>query len=62
MKTLQPTTQYRKDLKRYKNYPKKLAALQSILEMLKCDIPIPPEYSPHTSRKLQGMHGVPRRK
>lgn len=47
MKTLQPTTQYCKDLKRYKNYPKKLAALQSILEMLKCDIPIPPEYSPH---------------
>ncbi len=47
MKTLQPTTQFRKDLKRYKKNQKKLAALKDILEMLKCEIPIPPEFSPH---------------
>ena len=34
MKTLQPTTQFRKDLKRYKKNQKKLAALKDILEML----------------------------
>lgn len=47
MKSLQPTTQYRKDLKRYRNQPKKLAALADILEKLKYDIPIPSEYRPH---------------
>lgn len=47
MKALQPTTQYRKDLKRYKNQPKKLAELTVVLKMLKNDQPIPPEYLPH---------------
>lgn len=31
MKLLQPTTQYRKDLKRYKNQPSKLQALAEVL-------------------------------
>ena len=47
MKKLQPTTQYRKDLKKYKNNPKKLAALKEILMMLINDLPIPAEYLPH---------------
>ena len=34
MKKLQPTTQFRKDLKKYKNQPKKLKALKEVLEML----------------------------
>lgn len=46
MKKLQPTTQYRKDLKKYKNNPKKLAALKEVLMMLIDDCPIPPEYLP----------------
>lgn len=41
MKDLQPTTQYRKDLKRYKNQPKKLDALKVVLEMLRNEQPIP---------------------
>lgn len=47
MKDLQPTTQYRKDLKRYKNQPKKLDALKVVLEMLRNEQPIPAEYKPH---------------
>lgn len=47
MKALQPTTQYRKDLKRYRNKPKQLAALNNILQMLKDEMPIPPKYKPH---------------
>lgn len=47
MKDLQPTTQYRKDLKRYKNQPKKLDALKEVLRMLQNELPIPVEYKPH---------------
>ena len=47
MKTLQPTTQFRKDLKRYKNKPEKLATLKGILTKLQNDQPIPSEYLPH---------------
>ena len=34
MKKLQPTTQYKKDLKRYRNNPQKLADLKEVLIML----------------------------
>ena len=47
MKGLQPTTQYRKDLKRYRSQPKKLDALKEVLEMLQNEQPIPAEYKPH---------------
>ena len=47
MKRLQPTTQYRKDLKRYRNQPKKLAALLEVTRMLENEQPIPVEYKPH---------------
>ena len=47
MKGLQPTTQYRKDLKRYRNKPKVLSALSKILLILKNEQPIPLQYKPH---------------
>ena len=47
MKKLQPTTQYKKDLKRFKNYPAKLDALKEILLKLQNNQPIPAEYLPH---------------
>ena len=47
MKKLQPTTQYKKDLKKYKNETKKLNALKAVLEMLRDELPIPAEYRPH---------------
>ena len=53
MKILQPTTQYRKDLKRYRHKPKMLTALVEILTMLKEGLPIPAEYYPHM---LQGNY------
>lgn len=53
MKSLKTSTQYRKDLKRYKNKPQKLMALKYILELLMNEEPIPAEYSPHM---LQGNY------
>jgi len=47
MKNLQPTTQYRKDLKRYRHRPKMLDALNAILKFLQHEQPIPAEYQPH---------------
>lgn len=48
MKILHPTTQYKKDYKRFRNDPKKLDKLMLILNMLREEIPIPAEYYPHT--------------
>ena len=53
MKRLQPTTQYRKDLKRIKNNPKKLTALKEVLKKLEKELPIPSEYQPH---ELHGQY------
>ena len=47
MKVLQPTTQFRKDLKRYRNQPKKLEALKEILNKWMNEEPIPDKYYPH---------------
>ncbi len=47
MKLLKPSTQYKKDLKRIQNNPKKAEALLEVLNMLKNEIPIPDEYKPH---------------
>ncbi len=41
MKRLKPTTQYRKDYKRFRNNPKKLAKLFNILSLLQNEKPIP---------------------
>ena len=53
MKSLKTSTQYRKDLKRYRNKPQKLAALKQVLELLINEQPIPQEYYPHM---LQGEY------
>lgn len=47
MKKLRPSPQYKKDLKRIRNNPKKAQALLEILVMLENDIPIPDKYKPH---------------
>lgn len=53
MKKLQPTTQFRRDLKRYKNKPRQLATLGEILSLLKNEQPIPAQHKPH---ELQGRY------
>ena len=45
MKKLQPTTQYKKDYKKYRKNPKKVEALKEVLKMLMNEQPIPAEYS-----------------
>ena len=47
MKKLRPSTQYKKDLKRIRNNPKKAAELLKILQLLQNEIPIPDSYRPH---------------
>ena len=47
MKKLQPTTQYKKDYKKYRNNPKKVEALKEVLIMLMNEQPIPEAYRPH---------------
>ena len=47
MKKLFPSGQYKKDYKRYRNQPKKKAALQTVLELLANEMPLPPQYQPH---------------
>ena len=47
MKRLQPTTKFKKDLKRYKNNSVKLSALEEVLMLLKYEQPIPKNYFPH---------------
>lgn len=53
MKELKPSTQYKKDYKKFRNNPKKLEKLFDILELLKNEQPIPDENSPH---KLKGEY------
>ena len=47
MKRLKQTSQYKKDYKRFKNNPKKLAKLFSILRLLQEEKPIPSKNMPH---------------
>lgn len=51
MKRIFPSTQYKKDYKKYRHNPIKKAALRKLLNILIEDNPIPQEYKPH---KLQG--------
>lgn len=53
MKELRYTGQFKKDLKRYLNKPKKLKALQEVLDMLRREISLPEKYRLHT---LQGEY------
>ncbi len=47
MKKLKPSSQYKKDLKRIRNNPKKAAALLTVLQLLEQELEIPQEYKPH---------------
>ena len=47
MKTLKITTQFKKDLKRYKNRPMVIKKLEFILGLLQNELPIPEENKPH---------------
>lgn len=47
MKTLKQTSQFKKDLKRIQNNPKKLESLETVLNLLRKDSILPPEYRPH---------------
>ena len=47
MKTLKPSTQYKKDLKRIRNNPKKAAELLKVLQLLEQELEIPETYKPH---------------
>ncbi|MDE7410514.1 MAG: type II toxin-antitoxin system YafQ family toxin [Paramuribaculum sp.] len=47
MKLLKPSTQYKKDLKRIRNNPKKADALLKLLRLLEQELEIPKEYKPH---------------
>lgn len=47
MKRIFPTGRYKKDYKRYRNQPKKLAELAKVINMLANDQPLPSEYKPH---------------
>lgn len=51
MKQLRYTGRYKKDLKRFLNQPKKLQALNDVLDMLRREIPLPEKYRLH---ELQG--------
>lgn len=47
MKELRYTSQFKKDLKRFLNQPKKLEALNKVLGMLQHEIPLPKKYLQH---------------
>ena len=47
MKELKITSQFKKDLKKYQNKPKKIEKLKIVLSFLQQDITIPQEYKPH---------------
>lgn len=47
MKTLHPSSQYKRDLKRIRNNKKKTEALREILSILENELPIPMIYKPH---------------
>ncbi len=47
MKTLHPSSQFKKDIKRIKNNPLKLALVREVLDMLTAEIPLPESYKAH---------------
>ncbi len=47
MKKLKPSSQFKKDLKRIRNNPRKSAALLEVLKLLEMEIELPKEYKPH---------------
>ena len=53
MKELKITSQFKKDLKKYQNQPKRIEKLKVVLTYLQQEILIPQEYKPH---KLLGVY------
>lgn len=47
MKTLHPSSQYKKDVKRFRNQPKKIKSLMELLELLQNEVVLPPHYKAH---------------
>ena len=47
MKTLKMSSQFKKDLKRIQNNPKKIEKLKTALDLLRINGTLPPEYKPH---------------
>ena len=47
MKMLRYSTQYKKDFKRYRNSPSKLAKLLEVFQMLENEIELPAKYKVH---------------
>ena len=47
MKTLKVTSQFKKDLKRYRNSPKSIADLEEVLHLLSATGSVPENYRPH---------------
>lgn len=47
MRKLKQTSQFKKDLKRIQNNPKKVTSLQTVLELLQTTGTVPQEYKPH---------------
>ena len=47
MKTLRYSTQFKKDVKRYRKQPNKIAKLLKFLKLLQEEQPIPSKYKPH---------------
>ena len=47
MKRIFPSTQYKKDYKRYRNNLFKMKALAEIIDLLANEQPIPAQYKPH---------------
>lgn len=47
MKILKQSTQFKKDLKRIQNKPKKIEKLKKALDLLRKTGTLPPEYKPH---------------
>lgn len=47
MKILIQSSQFKKDLKRIQNNPKKLESLETALNLLRKNVNLPPKYKPH---------------
>ena len=58
MKQLIPTTQYKKDLKRYAKQPKKLEALLEILRLLANEEPIPENCGKYRQQQMESNFSV----
>ena len=56
MKILRYSTQYKKDFKRYRNNPSKLAKLLEVFRMLQNEIELPPEYKAHMLKQMSLMY------